>query len=87
MTRQNAGALGIPGITVRHATVQRVLATPPAEPQTLVFLDPPYELSEEALTADLAALTTGGWLAPDALVVVERSSRSPEPAWPEVARA
>ena len=84
VTRQNADALGIPGATVRNATVQRVLATPPSEPQTLVFLDPPYELSEEALTADLAALTTGGWLAPDALVVVERSARSPEPAWPEV---
>ena len=84
VTRQNADTLGIPGVTVRHATVQRVLATPPPEPQTLVFLDPPYELSEEALTADLTALTTGGWLAPDALVVVERSARSPEPAWPEV---
>ena len=84
VTRQNADTLGIPGVTVRHATVQRVLATPPPEPQTLVFLDPPYELREEALPADLTALTTGGWLAPDALVVVERSARSPEPAWPEV---
>jgi 16S rRNA (guanine966-N2)-methyltransferase len=83
VTRQNADTLGIPGATVRHATVQRVLATPPAEPQTLVFLDPPYDLSEEALTADLTALTTGGWLAPDALVVEERSARSPEPAWPD----
>ena len=83
VARQNADTLGIPGATVRHATVQRVLATPPSQPQTLVFLDPPYDLSEEALTADLTALTTGGWLAPDALVVVERSARSPEPAWPE----
>lgn len=84
VTRQNADALAIPGTTVRHATVQRVLATPPPEPQTLVFMDPPYDLSEEALTADLTALTTGGWLAPDALLVVERSARSPEPAWPDV---
>ena len=56
VTRQNADALGIPGITVRHTTVQRALARRPAEPQTLVFLDPPYELTEEALAADLAAL-------------------------------
>jgi 16S rRNA (guanine966-N2)-methyltransferase len=83
VTRQNSDTLGIPGVTVRHATVQRVLATAPTEPQTLLFLDPPYDLSEEALTADLLALTTNGWLAPDALVVVERSSRSPEPAWPD----
>jgi 16S rRNA (guanine966-N2)-methyltransferase len=83
VTKQNADTLGIPGTTVRQATVQRVLATPPLEPQTLVFLDPPYDLPEEALTADLTALTSGGWLGPDALVVVERSARSPEPAWPD----
>lgn len=83
VTTQNAGALGIPGITVRHATVQRVLSVGPAEPQTLVFLDPPYELGEEALAADLGALVDQRWLDPEALVVVERSSRSPEPAWPQ----
>ena len=83
VAQQNAGALGIPGVTVRHSTVQRVLGAAPAQPQTLVFLDPPYELSEEALAADLAALADQQWLAPEALVVVERSSRSPEPAWPE----
>lgn len=44
----------------------------------LVFMDPPYDLSDEDLAADLAALQ----LAPDAVVLVERSSRSPEPAWP-----
>ncbi|MFD1504688.1 RsmD family RNA methyltransferase [Georgenia yuyongxinii] len=36
--------------------------------------------------ADLAARGTAGaahgWLAPDAVVVVERSKRSPEPTWP-----
>ena len=30
----------------------------------------------------LALLLEGGWLAPGALVVVERSSRTPEPEWP-----
>lgn len=49
----------------------------------LVFLDPPYDLAEAALGADLGALVTRGWLAEDALVVVERSKRSPEPTWPE----
>ena len=83
VTRQNAGALGIRGITVRHATVQRALSESPAQPQTLVFLDPPYELGEEELAADLVALVEHEWLDPEALVVVERSARSPEPAWPE----
>ncbi|MGF0117374.1 16S rRNA (guanine(966)-N(2))-methyltransferase RsmD [Promicromonospora sp. Marseille-Q5078] len=48
----------------------------------VVFLDPPYDLAEDALTAVLGHLTAPGVLAADAVVVVERSTRSPEPAWP-----
>jgi len=46
----------------------------------LAFIDPPYELGESALARDLellAPLLTDG-----AIVVVERSARSPEPVWP-----
>ena len=82
VARRNVAALGIPGTSVRHATVARTLAAPPTTPCTLVFSDPPYDLSEEALAGDLALLAEHGWLTPDALVVVERSSRSPEPRWP-----
>ena len=46
----------------------------------LVLADPPYPRSEDDLARDLRALP--GWLADDALVVLERSSRSPEPSWP-----
>ena len=46
----------------------------------LVFVDPPYDLGERALAHDLALLAP--LLTPDAVVVVERSSRSPEPHWP-----
>ena len=45
----------------------------------LAFIDPPYELGEVALARDLELLAP--LLAPDATVVVERSSRSPEPSW------
>jgi 16S rRNA (guanine966-N2)-methyltransferase len=83
VTRKNVKALGIPGISVQATTVQRALSSAPAQPCTLVFLDPPYDLDEGALAADLAALVQQRWLAEDALVVVERSSRSPEPRWPE----
>jgi 16S rRNA (guanine966-N2)-methyltransferase len=47
----------------------------------VVFSDPPYPLTETDLAADLALLAAG-WLAPESLVVVERSRRSPEPTWP-----
>jgi len=54
-------------------------------PVDLVLLDPPYELSEEGLTAILAPLARSEdpWLTASAVVVVERSTRSPEPIWPE----
>ncbi|NUP58815.1 MAG: 16S rRNA (guanine(966)-N(2))-methyltransferase RsmD, partial [Pseudarthrobacter sp.] len=44
------------------------------------FLDPPYPLEEAGLSAVLEKLAAH--LAPGAVVVVERSSRSPEPGWP-----
>lgn len=49
----------------------------------LVFLDPPYDLDEAALTTVLTHLAAPGVLADGAVVVVERSIRTPEPAWPD----
>ena len=46
----------------------------------VAFLDPPYEFSDEDLAADLALLVP--LLAVDAVVLVERATRSPEPQWP-----
>lgn len=51
-------------------------------PRDFVFADPPYAVSEPVLTQVLSALVSRGWLAPGALIAVERSSRSPEPSWP-----
>lgn len=47
----------------------------------LVFIDPPYDLAERELHTVLDLLAPR--LAADATVVVERSSRSPEPVWPD----
>jgi 16S rRNA (guanine(966)-N(2))-methyltransferase RsmD len=82
--RANIAALGASGVTVSSARVSAVLAAGnQGAPYDLVFADPPYPLKEEELTAMLVALTRGGWLADGAIVVVERSSRSPEPQWVE----
>ena len=48
----------------------------------VVVADPPYATGDEEVTAMLTALR-GGWLAPGALVVVERATRSGPVAWPE----
>ncbi|MGZ0710627.1 16S rRNA (guanine(966)-N(2))-methyltransferase RsmD (plasmid) [Coraliomargarita sp. W4R53] len=47
----------------------------------LVFIDPPYDLGEAELSATLELLVAV--LAPDADVIIERASRSPEPTLPE----
>ena len=47
----------------------------------LVFIDPPYDIAAEDMTTVLASL--GPWIVPDALVVVERSTRAPAPTWPD----
>lgn len=47
---------------------------------TLVFLDPPYDFPATQLTQILQGLRTH--LAENALLVVETSTRTPEPNWP-----
>jgi 16S rRNA (guanine966-N2)-methyltransferase len=48
---------------------------------SLVFIDPPYEVSNEELTENLTGLLE--IISEDATVIVERSSRTPEPTWPD----
>ena len=82
LIQDNARTLGFGGAEVLAKRVVTALATPPAAPYDVVFSDPPYPLSETDLAEDLRQLAAG-WLAADALVVVERSRRSPEPTWPD----
>jgi len=82
--RANVATLGLPAATVVTAGVEGYLRAgpPPGCNHDVAFLDPPYCLGEEPLAGVLADLAAQGWLADDAVVVVERSSRSPEPVWP-----
>lgn len=66
-------------IEVSGAAVQSFLAGSGAE-WDLVFLDPPYEQGAAELVHNLEQLVDR--LSADAIVVIERSSRDPEPAWP-----
>lgn len=80
----NARDLGFAAVRVVRSTVASALAGDPAEDDAadLVLVDPPYDVPEDALRAVLERLAAG-WLAPGGLLVVERSTRSPEPAWPD----
>ena len=77
---RNVRELGL-DVVVTHAKAETWLAGPPNRRFDLVIADPPYDLGEEALAAVLQALPPH--LADDALVIVERSVRSPQPSWPK----
>jgi 16S rRNA (guanine966-N2)-methyltransferase len=62
-----------PVTKVVHKSVSSFLSTDTAE-YTLVFIDPPYEVSNDEVIENLTALLPR--LANDAVVMVERSSRS-----------
>jgi 16S rRNA (guanine966-N2)-methyltransferase len=75
------GVVGRKAVTVHRSKVEPFLERAHETALwDLVFMDPPYPLDEVALAAALRKLAAH--LAPGAVVVVERSSRSPEPAWP-----
>jgi 16S rRNA (guanine966-N2)-methyltransferase len=81
--RDNIASLGLHAARVTRGSVLTVVSgPPPGGPVDLALLDPPYSLGEDDLRLVLAHLA-GGWLAEGALLVVERSTRSPEPPWPD----
>jgi 16S rRNA (guanine966-N2)-methyltransferase len=85
--KANAATVALAGAQVRQEKVERLLARPPGREQApghgygLVFADPPYAVTQDALTWVLAQLGNG-WLADGALVVVERATRSGPFDWP-----
>jgi 16S rRNA (guanine966-N2)-methyltransferase len=82
--RTNIAALGLAGAVLTTGSVERVLALGPggARPRDFVFADPPYALTDSELARVLTLLREHGWLAPGALVAVERATRSAPLTWP-----
>jgi 16S rRNA (guanine966-N2)-methyltransferase len=80
--RENVAALKA-SATTRLVTdrVERVLADKPDTPYDVVFADPPYDVHGERIDEIVEALAKG-WLAPGAVVVIERSARGAEVHWP-----
>ena len=82
--RTNAEVIGFRAARVVTASVSSVLGGDVVDaPYDVAFADPPYATSDERVAGDLSALVHGGWLAPGAVVVVERPTRSTPVAGPE----
>ena len=70
--RANVETLGVGGVSrIFRRDATKLGPVRPVEPFSLAFLDPPYGkgLAEQAL----ASARDGGWLAPEALIVVEEA--------------
>jgi len=85
--RENIEAIGLAGAEVVTDRVERVLARGPGPAANggrygIVFADPPYALAGEEVSGMLMTLAGRGWLAPGALVIVERATRSGPVSWP-----
>jgi 16S rRNA (guanine966-N2)-methyltransferase len=78
--RANVAALRLAAVSLRAQPVATVLAVAPERRFDVVFADPPYADPIEPI---LEELVSHGWLAPDALICLERSTRGGPPNWPD----
>ena len=75
LLRANVEAFALGGVTrIWRADATLLGKAPAGPPFTLAFLDPPYD--KGLAGPALAGLVEGGWLAPEALVVVEESAEA-----------
>ena len=75
LLRDNVDALGLGGVTrIFRRDATKLGPAHPIEPFSLVFLDPPYGkgLAEKALMS----AHEGGWLKPEAMIVVEEAAEA-----------
>jgi 16S rRNA (guanine966-N2)-methyltransferase len=81
--RDNIVALRVgPAAKLVTGKVLQVLGDQPAgEPYDVVFADPPYALGDDEVTTVQEELVANGWLAPDAVVIFERSTRGGPLNW------
>jgi 16S rRNA (guanine966-N2)-methyltransferase len=80
--KQNLASVDLPGGRVVAGSVPTVVGGAPPARFDLVLADPPYATPVDEVVGVLERLSQNGWLAPEAVVVVERSSRDEPFEWP-----
>jgi 16S rRNA (guanine966-N2)-methyltransferase len=75
LLRENVAALGLGGTSkIYRRDATKLGEAHPVVPFSLAFLDPPY--GQELATAAMNSARAGGWLTPDALIVVEEATKA-----------
>jgi 16S rRNA (guanine966-N2)-methyltransferase len=80
--KQNLASVDLPGGRVVAGSVPTVVGGGAPARFDLVLADPPYATPVDEVVGVLERLSQNGWLAPEAVVVVERSSRDEPFEWP-----
>lgn len=79
---RNIATLALDGVRLLRCDAASIAARTPTACD-VVLVDPPYDDPAEALKELLVELFASGWIAPEATVVVERSSRDADQPLPE----
>ena len=75
LLRENVASLGLGGVTrIFRRDATKLGPAHPLAPFSLAFLDPPY--GQDLAAQALASARAGGWLAHDALIVVEEAAKT-----------
>jgi 16S rRNA (guanine966-N2)-methyltransferase len=82
VVRRNVATVGLPGAEIVAAPAATVLAAKASRAYDVVLVDPPYDVPGTEIAGWLATAAANGWLADDALVVVERTARDGPFPWP-----
>ena len=81
--RTNIEAVGLPGAQLVTTRVERLVAGPVVgAAYDIGFLDPPYDLGDDAVRDVLGDALVHGWLVRHAVVAVERATRDRPWTWP-----
>lgn len=70
--KRNLEHVALPAISLLAAGVNDLLRRTPTTAFTMVFADPPYDVAAMTVETLLTDLGSAGWIAHDALVIVER---------------
>lgn len=81
LAQQNARHTNLT-VKVVTAKVEKWVAAGATTAFDVVWADPPYALANSAVSEMLAQLVESGWIKPDGLLVLERSSRDAPPHLP-----
>lgn len=81
--RRNIAKIDLPGASVAQEDVVRMSERASLRGTfDVVFMDPPYSMSDEQVVHVISGLGDQGWLNPEAILVVERSKDS-DLRWPD----